>query len=69
MGLLEIADLKTTKNKSTTNSLGGKNTHVGVPLVGHWGAVGDNEKTLQAMSLKASQESLGSVEKCTSKAV
>ncbi|ODS24403.1 DNA primase [Candidatus Endobugula sertula] len=69
MGLLNMTDLKKTKNKPTTKSLGGKTANVGVPLVGHWGTVDDDEKTLQAMSIKASQESLGSVEKCTSKAV
>ena len=69
MGLLDITDLKSSKNNSTTKSLGGKTAHIGVPLVGHWGGVGNEEKPLQATSGKASQESLGSVVKSTSRGV
>jgi energy-coupling factor transporter ATP-binding protein EcfA2 len=67
MGLLDVSDLTNDKNNPTTKSMGGKTVNVGVPLVGHWGGVGNGEKTLQVMSSKASPKSLGSVVECTSR--
>jgi len=38
MGLIDVEDLK--KRITSKTSLGGKNTNNGVPLGGHWGAIG-----------------------------
>ena len=69
MGLLDVRDLSSSKNNTMTKSMGGNVQEFGVPLVGHWGGIGNDEKPLQAMSNKDSQKSVGSVFKCTSRGV
>ena len=59
MGLLDITLLKTTKNKSTMKSLGGKDNNVGVPLGDHWGTFGHAEKSLEPSRYNGSGKSVG----------
>jgi hypothetical protein len=69
MGLLDVAALNANKNNATTKSVGGNIQEFGVPLGGHWGGVGNDEKALQAINIKASSKSMGSVSKSASRAV